>query len=306
MSTAALTWAWGQAKAIDNPRVLLTLLALADFADAEDEAWPKRETLAAMVGVDSKGSITRNVAELERLGLISRTPRTRKNGSRTSNVYKLAVATPPTQTGVPTQQRSSTPTQQRGIPPTQQPSSPEPPVDPSDRTTTGSVDPAFDPAVVKVWDHYCAVFKPERAKLGPSRSRGIQRALQEVESADDLCTAIDGLFAYRKQRPGDTMIETIWKTYRGTGSMSERIEFFISQAPGFRSGNSGLPSADRAIVAQHKQNVQRGHRSNDPETVETAERSEAWLRERGIETVRRESDGYPTFPGPGQATDGSE
>lgn len=158
-----------------------------------------------------------------------------------------------------------------------------------------AVDPAFEPDVARVWAHYCEVFDPPRAKLGPNRARGIKRALEEVE-VEDLLTAIDGLHAYRATRQGKTNLETIWETYRGTGTMIERIQFFISQAPKSSRGGTGLPSADRATIAQRQLDVQRGHRlKHDPEAVERAKESEAWLVEHGIETVKRERDGYPTF-----------
>jgi len=159
--------------------------------------------------------------------------------------------------------------------------------------------------VNKVWDRYCELFRPERAKLTPSRARAIKRALREVESADDMCVAVDGLHANRQQNPRkDRSIEAIWKTHpNSSGSMADRIEWFISQAPRSSRAKAGLPSADPAIVARHKQTVQRGHiyGDDDPSMVEEARKSEEWLARHGIETVRRESDGYPTFPGGGGA-----
>lgn len=168
--------------------------------------------------------------------------------------------------------------------------------EPSEGTTNRAVDPAFDPEVVQVWEHYCKVFQPPRAVLGPNRARGIKRALREVPGPEDLCAAVDGLHEYRKRRPGETTIETIWKTFRDTGSMSERIEFFISQAPQTTTGGVRIPSVLRAIVAQRKLDIERGHQSpDDRRAVGIAQEAEAWLLEHGIATVRHGDDRLPTF-----------
>jgi hypothetical protein len=148
--------------------------------------------------------------------------------------------------------------------------------------------------VTQVWVHYVAVFEPgPGVKCGPNRVKGIKRALQEVD-AETLMRAIEGLKNYRAHKPGDTSIETIWKTFKGTGTMVERINFFAMQSKGSAPGEKTFPSAQRAIVAQRQNDVQRGHDSSNEEIVERAKESEAWLLEHGIETVRRE-DGYPVF-----------
>jgi hypothetical protein len=307
MSTQAMAWAWEQAKVCEDKGTHLVLLALAEHASPDGICWPARKTIAEMVGYASTGSVTRAVRKCEELKLLKReqrysdTPDGKKRQS--SNVYRLQM---------PVIKGGS-----QDIPPPEEGSAPQAPLPVGDQGgvsgeitpplsgngTAGTVssEPSKEPVtsldeeVEQVWNYYVAAFDPPRAKLGPSRIKGIKRALQEVD-VPTLLKAIDGLKNYRAQRPGNTSLETIWKTYKGTGSMVERIEFFASQAKGSRPGGQSFPSADPAIVSQRQLDVQRGHRfGDDPEMVERAERSEAWLLEHGIETIRRESDGYPTF-----------
>lgn len=151
-----------------------------------------------------------------------------------------------------------------------------------------------------VWTHYVAVMEPRQALAGEEERRIIRAALR-VASVDECNGAIDGckasdwhMGANRRQRKYNALSK-ILKGRRGMETTRERIDFFLDLA-GTSAGGASIPSADRAIVAQRQQDVQRGHRLADsPEAVEKAKRSEAWLRQRGIETVRRESDGYPTF-----------
>lgn len=168
---------------------------------------------------------------------------------------------------------------------------------PKERDTKEKKDPTSAPAEDRaqlVWDHYDRVFPGSRGGLSDSRRRMIERGLKDFDVAA-LCTAVDGLKRWRSSRPGDTSLSAIFKTRPGGSSFTDQVEFWIAQGAGSSSRPPGVPSADRAIVQQRQQDVQRGHRLRTPEAVEKAREAEAWLKQHGIVTERRESDGYPVF-----------
>lgn len=292
MSTQAMSWAWTKADACESQGTHLTLLALAEFASPTGKCWPSRRTMARMCGFANKGSVTRHINKLVDLDLVRKDPRYQENaGRQKNNLYLLNLNDEEgfaTATGEPESHQGAAP---------QLPGAGVPAATP--RTTRE--EPTTEPTrgelkkdVERVAEHYREVFKPQRFKLGPARIRGIERVLQDFD-VDALCDAIDGLHEFRKLKPGDSSLEAIWKTYKGTGSMVERVEFFISQAKHRTGVARSFPSADRAIVGEHQRTVQRGHRIGSPEAVQKAKDAEAWLREHGIETVREGDGGYPTF-----------
>lgn len=89
MSIKAYSWAWEQR--IKHPGLKLTLLALAEHADAEGLCWPSINRLCLRVGL-SRRSVERLLAQLEYLGFITRERRERENGSKQSNYYHLAMS----------------------------------------------------------------------------------------------------------------------------------------------------------------------------------------------------------------------
>lgn len=285
MSAQATEWAWRQAEKVDSQGQLLVLLALAEHATVEGECFPNRRTIAAMCGFASTGSVTRHINRIAELGLAVKGERfdTEKKGRQTSNIYQLAL-------NVEAPSWSATP-----------PVAAEPPPPGSDSATPGTnstsnqqkgkTDTAASPDVKQVWDHYMQIFKPARAAmLGPSRVRQIEIALKEYP-APDLCLAIDGLYEWRKRKPGDRTLSAIFKTYPGGNPLADQIAFFIEQAKGSTGVGRKFPSADRAIVAEKQRHVQRGHRLTDnAEAVEQAKDAEQWLREHGIETVKAEGE----------------
>jgi hypothetical protein len=318
MSSEATAWAWKQAEKCDSQGTLLVLLALAEHADPQGICWPSRKTIAGMVGYDDKGSVTRRINKIKELGLVEKEERFSDDGwgnaRQTSNVYRLQLPLEGDESDA--QPPSSYPPHLAEGPPdplaagaTGPPSDPATPGtsqnEPSEGTEQGgSLFPVPDlpPApdddgmadVQRVWDHYDKVFQPPRAQLGPNRIKGIKRALKEAP-VETLIAAIDGLYEWRKAHPGKTSLETIWETFRGTGTMIERIEFFASKANA-PAGVRQFPSAPAAIVSEKQKDIQRGHRNPDNEDlVGRAKGSEAWLREHGIETYPREGDGYPLF-----------
>jgi len=282
MSAEAMTWAWKQSGKCPTQGCYLVLLALAEYANPEGECFPNRSTVAQMAGFSDKGTVTRNINRLVKAGLVAKDSRfdVKREGRQTSNSYQLqldkAQATPP-------------------VAPSGQPTPVAPAATPGNNNALKQLQEQNVAADVgKVYDHYLAIFKPERVpKLGPALVRLIEKGLKEYE-AGDLCVAIDGLFEYRKRKPGKTTLGALLETHPGSGSLSERIAFFISQAKGAtRVGK--FPSGDRAIVAEKQRLVQRGHRlSQSEEAVQQAKDAELWLREHGIETVVNPV-GVPTF-----------
>lgn len=316
MSAQAMSWAWRQADPCGDQGTHLVLLALAEHASPDGNCWPARKTMAKMVGYATPGSITKKMKKLEDAGLLKREDRyvemPEGGRRRTSNIYRLqmdpvdggdqgvpppeeSIAPNPDQFALVSADQTLLPAAGHTLLPAEQPARTNNKNQQQEVTATElTPEEELTKEVQAVWDYYVAAFDPPRAKLGPSRVRGIERALKEVDVAT-LIQAIDGLKNFRAHRPGDTSLETVWKTYKGTGSMVERIEFFASQAKGSTPGGQAFPSAQAAIVSQRQLDVQRGHRfGEDSEMVERAKRSEAWLREHGIETVRGD-DGYPTF-----------
>lgn len=154
--------------------------------------------------------------------------------------------------------------------------------------------------VDEIWAHYVRVMKPRQA-LASDEERAVIRKALKVASVDDCKIAIsacaaseyhmkEGVHANRKGGKYNKLSH-ILKGRRGKETTRERIDWWLD-----RAGERVFTSADPATVARHQQQVQRGHRfQGDQEMMERAERSEAWLREHGIETIRRESDAYPTF-----------
>ena len=87
MSIAAMHWAWHQAL---KPVPKLILMALADAADDQGVCWPSIPTVARKCCL-SKRTIQRTLQDLVNGGWLQVEPRFRKDGSRTSNSYRLAL-----------------------------------------------------------------------------------------------------------------------------------------------------------------------------------------------------------------------
>ena len=86
MSVRALTWAFDQPIS-GNEKVVL--LCLADhFSDETSQCWPSISRLIQRSHV-SKSTVLRCISLLEKDGYITVENRTRENGSKTSNLYKL-------------------------------------------------------------------------------------------------------------------------------------------------------------------------------------------------------------------------
>jgi biotin operon repressor len=265
MSIKAIGWAFDQGPL--SPTNKLVLIGLADNANDEGTCWPGWEHISQKTGL-SRSSIYRAYGALEKEGLL-----TQEKDSKGREIKRLSMGPPVPQGNAESQ--SGTGSNKGTV------------KEPSQKQVSADVK--------SVYDHHLAVFKPARPpKLGPSLLRQIEKALKEYDAAA-LCVAIDGLFEWRKRKPGKETLGAIFDTYPGGKPLTEQIAFFISQAKGSTAVGRKFPSADRAIVAENQRLVQRGHRlSDNEEAVQAAKGAEQWLREHGIETVVR-PEGVPTF-----------
>lgn len=94
MSNRAITWAYGQTHAQLKAGAKFILVALADLADQDHSCFPGVTQLAQMTS-SSPASVKRGLTQLADLGYITAERRHRKDGSRTSNRYYLAVEQEP-------------------------------------------------------------------------------------------------------------------------------------------------------------------------------------------------------------------
>ena len=82
-----MNWAWGRRL---KPTAKLVLMSLADAADDQGVCWPSVPTLARMCCISTR-TVQRIVGELMEAGLLRAEPRFRKDRSRSSNRYCLAL-----------------------------------------------------------------------------------------------------------------------------------------------------------------------------------------------------------------------
>ena len=85
---------WALHLKVPNATHKLVLLALANFANEDDEAWPKVSSLAEIASTSTR-TVHRALAELERAGLVSRVPGVGPGGRggwvQANSVYRLHV-----------------------------------------------------------------------------------------------------------------------------------------------------------------------------------------------------------------------
>ena len=98
MSIDALSWAFNLD--LPNSGVKLTLLALANYADADDcTAYPNQKTISQKTCLSTR-AIRSHLVTLEELGVISRKSRKREDGTFTSDLFTLNIGfSPPKSTG---------------------------------------------------------------------------------------------------------------------------------------------------------------------------------------------------------------
>lgn len=95
-----MNWAWRQAL---TPTLKLVLMALADAADDHGVCWPSVSTLARKCTVSTR-TVQRSLRALIDQRLLIAEPRQRRDGSSTSNRYRLLIAggdnlSPPSEAG---------------------------------------------------------------------------------------------------------------------------------------------------------------------------------------------------------------
>lgn len=93
MSTTAIAWAFGVNGLTTVQKFLL--VAIADYADENHSCFPGQESLAERICA-TRQTVSKNLSELESLGLLMREERRRGDGYRTSDRFILAVGSTPT------------------------------------------------------------------------------------------------------------------------------------------------------------------------------------------------------------------
>jgi hypothetical protein len=97
MSIRALNWIFHDFMDISPKKVTPTmrhiLKVLANFAGDEDESYPRQTTIARITGL-TRQCVCKNLAQMEKMGLITATGRTRTDGSTRSSEYTLKIEWP--------------------------------------------------------------------------------------------------------------------------------------------------------------------------------------------------------------------
>lgn len=89
MSIEAIGWAFKKCN-LNDPTAKFVLIAICNYADEDDKAWPSHATIARITGY-SKRTIQAAVGRLEDAGVITRTERARENGSQSSSTITIKV-----------------------------------------------------------------------------------------------------------------------------------------------------------------------------------------------------------------------
>ncbi|SHH03796.1 helix-turn-helix domain-containing protein [Bradyrhizobium erythrophlei] len=93
MSLRALTWAFDLDHEKITPTLKLVLITLANYANEQNETYPKQNTIAAKTML-SRQTVNTSLMTLESIGLIEVTRRFHENGGKRSSVYRLMVNLP--------------------------------------------------------------------------------------------------------------------------------------------------------------------------------------------------------------------
>lgn len=172
MSVAAIAWAWQVPDVTSTQR--LTLIALADYADADWSCFPGQDRLARQACV-SRRQMVRVLAQLEERGLIRREARFRGDGKRSSDRFIL----------VPSDKVSCDTGDRHQVTPVSQQ---EPPVEPSEEREAASPSIDYFELAWKAWPRSDDRKSAERAFISAAKKRrmpgqthrGSQEALAEV------------------------------------------------------------------------------------------------------------------------------
>jgi hypothetical protein len=91
MSGEAVGWAFRKVH-MKDPTAKLVLVALANYADSRDHAWPSHDDIVKVTGL-SKRAVQISIKKLEDWGLIERTRQFRSNGSENHPLVKFDLET---------------------------------------------------------------------------------------------------------------------------------------------------------------------------------------------------------------------
>jgi len=89
MSGEAVGWAFRKV-AMDDATTKFVLVAICNYANDKDEAWPSHAAIARLTGL-SKRTIQNGIQKLEDWGIIKRVRRDRDNGSETSAMVSIDI-----------------------------------------------------------------------------------------------------------------------------------------------------------------------------------------------------------------------
>lgn len=88
MSHQATTWAVSQK--VGSPARKFVLMAICNYANEENEAWPSQKTIAKETEQSAK-SVARHIEVLEEQGFFVRSERRRRDGGRSSDTFRLMI-----------------------------------------------------------------------------------------------------------------------------------------------------------------------------------------------------------------------
>jgi DNA-binding Lrp family transcriptional regulator len=91
MSGEAVGWAFRKVH-MDDSTAKFVLVAICNYANEEDRAWPSHAAIARLTGL-SKRTIQNSIQKLEDWGIIKRDRRDRENGSETSAMVSIDLET---------------------------------------------------------------------------------------------------------------------------------------------------------------------------------------------------------------------
>jgi hypothetical protein len=94
MSGEAVGWAFRKVQ-MDDPTAKFVLVAICNYADASDKAWPSHEDIARVTGL-SKRAVQNNIKKLVDWGIITRVREFRANGSENHPSVYLDLDSRPT------------------------------------------------------------------------------------------------------------------------------------------------------------------------------------------------------------------
>jgi DNA-binding transcriptional ArsR family regulator len=87
MSIEAIAWAFKKAKT-DDPITKFVLIAICNYTDDRNMAWPSIKTLCGITGL-ARRTVQGHLRKLEELGILSRLVRRRQDGGQTSSCYTV-------------------------------------------------------------------------------------------------------------------------------------------------------------------------------------------------------------------------